>query len=161
MEIVDRESAVLGYPSEMSKGLNADDPGKDLGPDSGPALLGLPRNIVIMISSAEKGGLVGPGGATYDSSRAEPGKLVTLHETVIGPRAHHNPYQSELVALELALKSLPRGLRGRHIVVGTTSNVGPVRAISRPIKQSGRMAIYATSVLQNQTSINAAPQERP
>ena len=79
-----------------------------LGQDSWSALLGSPGSMVIMTSSAEREGLVGSRGATYDSSGAMPGNVVTMHETVIGPRAHH---QAELVAINLALKGFPTGLR--------------------------------------------------
>ena len=122
-------------------------PGESLKSDSWPALVGSPANLVIMTSSAVTDGLVGSVGATYDSSKAVPGNTVTLHETFIGTRTHHNPYQAELVAIELALNGLPRGLRGRHIIVGT-SNLGAVRAIARPKQQSGQQyieGIYRTA----------------
>ena len=117
-------------------------PGEDLGPDSWPAVLGSPGNMAIMTSSAEREGPVGSGGATYDSSEAVRGNIVTLHEAVIGPRVHHHPYQAELVAMNLALKGLPRGLRGQHIIVGA-SNLGAVRAIARPKQQSEQQYIEA------------------
>lgn len=94
----------------------------------------------------EKGGRVGSGGATYDSSGPMPWKMVTHHEGVIGPSAHHNPFQAEPIAMDLALKGLPRGMRGRHVLV-RTSNLGAVQAITRPKQQSGQQyieSIYRT-----------------
>ena len=113
---------------------------------SWPTLLGSAENMVIMTSSAEMEGWVGSGEATYDSSGSLPGKTVTHHEAVIGPRAHHNPYQAELIAIDFALKALPRGMRGRRVILGA-SNLGALQAIARPKQQSGQQyieSIYRT-----------------
>lgn len=117
-------------------------PREDVGPDSWPALVGPPENLIIMTSAAKREGLVSSAGATYDCSGVIPGNKVTLHRAVIGSRAHHNPYQAELVAMGLVLQGLPTGLRGRHIILGT-SNSGAVQAIARPKQQSGQQHIEA------------------
>lgn len=117
-------------------------PREDVGPDSWPALVGPPENLIIMPSAAEREGLLSSAGATYDCSGVIPGNKVTLHRAVIGSRAHHNPYQAELVAMGLVLQGLPTGLRGRHIILGT-SNSGAVQAIARPKQQSGQQHIEA------------------
>ena len=99
-----------------------------------------------MTSSAEREGWVGSGGATYDSSGSVLGKTLTHSEAVIGPRTHHNPYQAELITMDLALKGLPRGMTGQHVLVGT-SNLGALQAIAQPRQQSGQQyieSIYRT-----------------
>ena len=117
-------------------------PREDVGPDNWPTLLRPPENLIIMTSAAEREGLVSSAGATYDRSAVVPGNEITFHRAVIGPRTHHNPYQAELVAIGFVLQCLPRGLRGRHIILGT-SNLGAVQAIARPKQQSGQQHIEA------------------
>ena len=121
-------------------------PGEQVALGSWPALLESPGNMVIITSSAEMKGQVGSGGATYDSSGTRSGNMVTHHKAVIGPRAGHNPYQAELIAIDLALKELPKEMRGRQVLVGT-SNLGAMQAIARPRQQSGQQyieSIYRT-----------------
>ena len=95
---------------------------------------------------------MGSGGATYDSSGSIHEKMVTFHEIVIGPRTRHNPYQAELIAISRVLKGLPRGMRGRYVIIGT-SNLRVVQAIARLKQQSGQQ--YIESILPDGADIKS------
>jgi hypothetical protein len=81
----------------------------------------LTHGIQIATSSSERRGIVGMGGAIYDTlSNRQNGEPITYSVT-LGTRTEQNPYTAELAAIAMAIRCLPLFLVGRQITIFTSS----------------------------------------
>jgi hypothetical protein len=98
------------------------------------------QGVCIATSSSERKGMVGMGGAIYDTlgivTRREP----ITYAVTVGARTEQNPYTAELAAVAMAMRRLPRHLMGRQITI-FTSNLGALLAVSQARHQSGQASI--------------------
>jgi ribonuclease HI len=98
------------------------------------------QGICIATSSSGRKGMVGMGGAIYDTlgivTRREP----ITYAVTLGARTEQNPYIAELAAMARAMGHLPQHLVGREITI-FTSNLGALLAASQPRHQSGQASI--------------------
>ena len=98
------------------------------------------QGVCIATSSSGRKGMVGMGGAIYDTlgivTRVEP----TTYAVTLGARTEQNPYIAELAAMAMAMRCLPHHLVGRQITI-FTSNLGALLAASQPRHQSGQASI--------------------
>jgi ribonuclease HI len=100
----------------------------------------LTHGIQIATSSSERRGIVGMGGAIYDTlSNMQNGEPITYSVT-LGTRTEQNPYTAELAAIAMAIRCLPLFLVGRQITIFTSSQ-SALLAISQPRNQSGQISI--------------------
>jgi hypothetical protein len=85
------------------------------------------QGVCIATSSSGRKGIVGIGGAIYDTlgivTRREP----IMYAVTLGARTEQNPYIAELAAM--AMRCLPHHLVGRQITI-FTSNLGALLAAS-------------------------------
>ena len=96
--------------------------------------------ICVATSSSERKGMVGMGGAIYDTySRMPSGQPITFAVT-LGPRTEQNPYVAELEAIAMAVRGLPPHLIGREITV-FTSNQAAIQVVNQPKHQSGQHSV--------------------
>lgn len=98
------------------------------------------HGVCIATSSSGRRGMVGMGGAIYDSlgivTRREP----VTYAVTLGSRMEQNPYVAELAAMAMAMRCLPRHLVGRQITIFTSSR-GALLSASQPKHQSGQASI--------------------
>jgi hypothetical protein len=96
--------------------------------------------ICIATSSSERKGMVGMGGAIFDTyGRMPNGQPVTFAVT-LGPRAEHNPYVAELEAMAMAVQGIPPYLLRREITI-ITSNQAAIQMVNQPKQQSGQASV--------------------
>lgn len=96
--------------------------------------------ICIATSSSERKGMVGMGGAIFDTySRMPNGQPITFAIT-LGPRSEQNPYVAELEAIAMAIQGVPPYLLRREITI-VTSNQAALQVVSQPKQQSGQASV--------------------
>jgi hypothetical protein len=96
--------------------------------------------ICIATSSSERKGMVGMGGAIYDThSRMPNGQPITFSVT-LGPRSEQNPYIAELEAMAMAIQGVPPYLLRREITI-ITSNQAAIQVVNQPKRQSGQASV--------------------
>jgi hypothetical protein len=95
------------------------------------------QGIQIATSSSGRRGMVGMGGAVYDTLS---NREATTYSVTLGPRAEQNLYTAELAAISTAIRCLPPDLQGRHITI-FSSNQAALLALSQPKQQSGQISI--------------------
>jgi ribonuclease HI len=98
------------------------------------------HGIQIATSSSERRGIVGMGGAIYDTLSNEPNRKPVTYSTTLGLRTEQNPYTAELAAIAMAMRYPPPSLIGRQITI-FTSNQSALLAIGQPKHQSGQANI--------------------
>jgi hypothetical protein len=91
------------------------------------------QGIQIATSSSGRRGMVGMGGAIYDTLS---NREATTYSVTLGPRAEQNLYTAELAAISMATGCLPPDLQGRQITI-FSSNQAALLALSQPKQQSG------------------------
>jgi ribonuclease HI len=97
--------------------------------------------VRIATSSSARNEVVGIGGVVIlPISVSGSGPLDTF-STTISTKLEQNPYTAELIAIEEALKLLPRALNHRVISI-ITSNKAAASAVSQPQQQSGQKVIH-------------------
>jgi hypothetical protein len=93
------------------------------------------QGVCIATSSSGRKGMVGMGGAIYDTlgivTRREP----ITYAVTVGARTEQNSYTAELAAVAMAMRRLPLHLVGRQITI-FTSNLGALLAVGQPRHQS-------------------------
>ena len=96
--------------------------------------------ICIATSSSERKGMVGMGGAIFDTyGRMPNGRPITFAVT-LGPRDEQNPYVAELEAMTMAVQGIPPYLLRRDITI-VTSNQAAIRVVNQPKQQSGQASV--------------------
>ncbi|KAH9203124.1 hypothetical protein DL95DRAFT_507440, partial [Leptodontidium sp. 2 PMI_412] len=96
--------------------------------------------IRIATSSSERRGMVGMGGAIFDTyGRMPNGQPITFAIT-LGPRSEQNPYVAELEAIAMAIQGVPPYVLRREITI-VTSNQAALHVVSQPKQQSGQASV--------------------
>jgi ribonuclease HI len=98
------------------------------------------HGVRIATSASERDGIVGMGGAIYDTLGTMPNREPVTYSITLGPRTEQNAYTAELAAIAMAMRGVPPYLLRRQITI-FTSNQAAVQAVNQPKHQSGQASI--------------------
>jgi hypothetical protein len=87
------------------------------------------QGVYIATSSSGRKGIVGIGGAIYNTLSLVTRKEPIMYIVTSGVRTEQNPYIVELAAIAMAMRCLPHHLVGRQITI-FTRNLGALLAAS-------------------------------
>jgi hypothetical protein len=85
-------------------------------------------------------GMVGMGGAIFDTYGRMPNRQPITFAITLGPRSEQNTYVAELEAMAVGIQAVPPYLLRREITI-VTSNQASLQVVSRPKQQSGQVIV--------------------
>ena len=101
------------------------------------------QGIVVATCSSEKKGMVGIGGAIYDTTTTTPTDkaAIATYTVTLGPRDRLNIYFAEIIAVATALRNLSALPLEDRVITLLSSNLSVLQVINNPRQQSGQSYI--------------------